>query len=129
MANEASSLVNRRIELALLHNEVQAAQILLVDAKAAAAAGGSGGIGSGGGGGSGGGARPPPLLERLLPDPAFQSACASVGVPAATFEKGGAGAGGEREEVDLIKKLAQVLTQMKMERVQGHTYGTRANKL
>ena len=123
MANEASSAVNRRIEITLLHNEVAAAQSLLLGARAAAAA-----AGPAGGGGGGGGGGPASLLGRLIPDPIFQSACASVGVPAAAFEKGGAGPCGEREDVDLIKKLAQVLTQMKMERVQGHQHGTRRNK-
>lgn len=125
MANEASSAVNRRIELTLLHNEVATAQSLLVGAKAGAKAGGGGG----GGAASAAAGGPQPLLERLIPDPVFQSACASVGVPAAAFGAGGAGAAGEREEVDLIKKLAQVLTQMRTERVAPtHTHGTRNNK-
>ena len=125
MATEASSLVNRRIELALLHNEVQTAQSLLAGAKA------GGGGGGGSGGASSGGAPPStPLLDRLLPDPVFQSACDTVGVAATLFSHGGAGAGGEREELDLIKKLALVLTQMKMERVASaaHGHGTRASK-
>jgi hypothetical protein len=121
MATEASSLVNRRIELVLLHNEVQTAQSLLAGAKA--------GGGGGSGGASSGGAPPStPLLDRLLPDPVFQGACDTVGVAAALFSHGGAGAGGEREELDLIKKLALVLTQMKMERGTAHGHGTRASK-
>ena len=128
MANEASSHVNRRIELALLHNEVQAAQSLLAVARALG--------GGGGGGGEGGGAASSlSLLARLAPDPAFRAACASVGVPAAAFAAAAAAAaagGGEgggdcgsgcgaytavkdrAMELDLIKKLSLVLTQMKM---------------